>query len=221
MKRLVWLAWLSLAFALPALAQAEEGVVTGNVNLRAGPHIEYPHIGVLPAGTRINIQGCTEHYEWCDVIVGGDRGWVSANYIQYVYQSQPVIVEQYGSRIGLPVVSFVIGTYWGNYYSNRPFYRQRDYWYHRPIRPRPPRPIRPPPRPHPGWGHQRPPRPGIRPPHPGNRPGQGNRPPPGQGNRPPPDPGNGGRPPGQGNRPNPGNRLPPGAQTRPAPTSGN
>lgn len=221
MKRLAWLVSAVLAFALPAWAQAAEGVVVANVNLRAGPDIGYPSINVVPAGIRVDIQGCIQGYEWCDVIVGPDRGWIAAGYLQYLYQNQTVYVQDYGPRIGLPIVSFVIGTYWGNYYANRPFYRQRDYWYRRPYMHRPPpRPIhRPPMRPNPGWGggHRPPPGNGHRPP------GHGQRPPPGNGHRPPP--GNGGnRPsPGHGQRPPPGgdNRPPGGGGNRPSPGGGN
>ena len=216
MKRPAWLVLASLALAVPALAQAADGFVTGNLNLRAGPDSSYPLITTVPAGTAVNIQGCTAGWEWCDVITMGTRGWVAGTYIQYQYQNQPVIVKEYGANIGIPIVSFVIGTYWSNYYSNRPFYRQRNDWYRRPIISRPPpRPIhRPPPRPQPGHGNRPPPRPqpghGNRPPPrpAAGNPGQGNRPQPAQGNR--PQPGQGNRPPqGQGNRPKP--------QTRPAP----
>lgn len=222
MKRLAWLVSAVLAFALPAWAQAAEGIVVANVNLRAGPDIGYPSINIVPAGVRVDIQGCIQGYEWCDVIVGPDRGWIAAGYLQYLYQNQTVYVEDYGPRIGLPIVSFVIGTYWGNYYANRPFYRQRDYWYRRPYvhRPPPRPPIhRPPPRPHPGWGggHRPPPGNGHRPP------GGGHRPPPGNGHRPPP--GNGGNRPSPGNdqRPPPGgdNRPPGGGGNRPSPGGGN
>lgn len=238
MKRLAWLVLASLALAVPALAQAADGFVTGNVNLRAGPDSEYPLIVTVPVGTPVNIQGCTTGWEWCDVITMGTRGWVAGTFIQYQYQNQPVLVQEYGANIGIPIVSFVIGTYWSNYYSNRPFYRQRNNWYRRPIISRPPpRPVhrppprpqpgngnRPPPRPQPGNGHRPPPRPqpgnGNRPPpRPGiGKPGQGQRPPPGQGNR--PQPGQGNRPqPSQGNRPSPGQGNAPGK--RPTQGQGN
>ena len=232
MKRPALLLVASLALAVPVLAQAADGFVVGNVNLRAGPDSAYPLILTVPAGTPVNIQGCTTGWEWCDVITLGARGWVAGTFIQYRYQNQPVMVQEYGASIGIPIVSFVIGTYWSSYYSNRPFYRQRNDWYRRRIISRPPtRPVhRPPPRPQPGNGSRPPPtRPGIGnpghgqrpPPAQGNRPqpGQGNRPAPGQGNRPPPaqgKPGQGNRPsPGQGNRP--GNRPAQGQGTPPKP----
>jgi hypothetical protein len=71
----------------------------------------------------------------------GSRGWIAGNFIQYEYQDGPVLLPEYGAQIGIPIVSFVIGSYWGNYYRDRPFYRDRDDWYRRPM------PHRPPPRP--------------------------------------------------------------------------
>ena len=212
MKRMLRYVFALLAcLAMPAIAA--DGYVTGNVNLRAGPDSQYPVVTVVPLGTAVSIQGCTEGWVWCDVVTLGTRGWVSGSYVQYAYQDQRVIVRDNGARIGIPVISFVIGTYWGSYYSDRPFYRHRDYWYHRPIhrpihRP-PPRPIvrPPPPRPRPpGWsgGHRPGPGPGTRPP----KPGPGTRPP-GPGN----GPGNGIRPPGPGNGPRPK------PQPRPAPAA--
>lgn len=230
MKRPV-LALLSVLFLLvPLFAHAADGFATANVNLRAGPDSGYPLISTIPAGTQLAIQGCTEGWEWCDVIAFGNRGWVAGNYLQYNYQNQRVLVPAYGAQIGIPIVSFVIGSYWGSYYQNRPFYRDHSRWYSRPMPRRPPpRPIQ---RPRPPAQHRPPSRPsrppaGNRPParpQPGagglGRPGQGNpngnRPSrPGQGN-----PASGNHRPAQGsgnNRPNPGQQRPPGRPTtRPA-----
>lgn len=230
MKRLVWIVLLLLGFASPAaFAQDLNGVVTAYVDLYAGPDAGYPTIAQLPAGTPVSIQGCTQGWGWCDVITQGLRGWVAATFVQYTYQSQPVYVADYGARIGIPIVTFSIAAYWGSYYVNRPFYRNRDYWYGRPYAPRPP------PRP-PGWHPgAHPPAPGYRPPSGGHRPPpQGNRPPP-HGNRPPPNQGGNRPPPSQGHRPpsdhrpptnhpgpNPGTRPP--GQSRPpggSPPQGN
>ena len=211
MKRLVWFAALSLLLATPLLAHAADGYVTGNVNLRAGPDGQYPLIFTIPAGSAVSVQGCTSGWEWCDVIVRGNRGWVDGYYIQYQYQNRPVALPDYGAQIGVPIVTFVIATYWNNYYRNRPFYRQRNSWYSRPIPHRPPpRPIhrlptghRPPPaKPRPPVNRPtRPKPPATNPPKPQPRP-PANRPPAGQRPKPQPTPpGNGpGNKPG-GNRP--------------------
>ncbi|MBB6187164.1 SH3 domain-containing protein [Rhodanobacter sp. MP7CTX1] len=140
MKRLVWCALAALSLAIPVLAQAQDAYVTDNVDLFAGPDPSYPLVAQIPAGTEVGVQGCTDGWEWCDVIAYGSRGWVAGNYIQYDYQNQPVLLPMYGAQIGIPVVTFVIGDYWDRYYRSRPFYGDRATWYNRPYVRRPPPP---------------------------------------------------------------------------------
>ena len=158
MKRIAWLATLPL-LALPALSLAADGYTTGNVDLFAGPDPGYPLIDTIPAGAPLDIQGCTSGWEWCDVIFQGERGWIAGNYIEYDYDNQYVLVPQYGVQIGIPIVTFVISNYWDSYYRSRPFYRERDRWYARPMPRRPPPPPAYRPMPPHGYQPQRPARP--------------------------------------------------------------
>jgi uncharacterized protein YraI len=197
-----------VAAVLPVLAAGQEAQSLKAINLRAGPARDYPLVASLGPGTPLAVQGCTDGYGWCDVIAPGDvRGWVFAGNIGYPYQDQVRPVQLYGSMIGFPIVTFSLGSYWGSYYPNRPWFRDRGRWEnHRPPpRPvmRPPGPPRPPVRPLPG---PRPPF--VRPPG-DNRPPPVMRPPP----RPPVEarPPGGGRPPGEG-RPGGGGGRPSGGQ---------
>jgi uncharacterized protein YraI len=161
------------------------------VNLYAGPADDYPAVSQLPGGVPVTVMGCVSGYTWCDVAVPDLRGWVYAGSLSYPYQGSNVPILDYGTVIGLPIVSFSIGAYWGSYYRGRPWYNEQERWAHHP----------PPP---PGRG-------GPPPEHGGPPPGQGG-PPPGRGGpppgggHPPPEqvaqpPGRGGPPPGRGAAP--------------------
>lgn len=177
--------------AMPVAAMAQQAFTSKPVNLRAGPARDYPLVAQLGPGTPVQVAGCVNGYSWCDVTLqDGNRGWVYAQNLNYPYQGNQVPLLTYGSAIGLPIIAFSLGAYWGQNYRGRPWYGQQSHWAHRPHRPRPPT-VRPPPRPRPpGVFPQPPQRPGF---------GNGQRPPQG-GARPP---GNGGRPPHGGNRPRP------------------
>jgi uncharacterized protein YraI len=138
MKRLAWLITTSLALALPAEAQVYDGFVVANVNLRAGPDVGYPPILVVPTGANVSIQGCIDGWSWCDVVVGSNRGWVAGSYIEEVYGDQRVVVADYGARIGIPIVAFTLGAYWGDHYRHHAWYNDRDRWEHRGFAHRPP-----------------------------------------------------------------------------------
>lgn len=152
---------LALA-SIPAHAQSMDGYLNDDTVLRAGPAPEYPEIEGLPYGTYVSVQGCTDGWEWCDVVAEqGDWGWVPGDYIDYIYEGEPVVVTDYGPRIGIPIVTFSITSYWDEHYRDRPFYRERSTWIHRDIPSRAPPPHhvanrRPPPPPPPGgWRHGR------------------------------------------------------------------
>ncbi|MDQ0588616.1 SH3 domain-containing protein [Variovorax paradoxus] len=191
----------AMALFFPLAAAAQQAFTRGAVNLRAGPSGDYPLVARLGPGQPLDVIGCTGGYSWCDVVLpDGGRGWVWARSLDYAYQEQRVPLATYAAVIGVPIVSFVIGSYWADYYRDRPWYGERRWWGSRPPPPpmpgwRPPPPVRPAwqPKPWPGPGFKPAPVPGVRPhPGPGHRPqpGLGVRPPqPGPGFRPPADPG--------------------------------
>jgi uncharacterized protein YraI len=136
---------LLIGLAGPALAAP--GFATGNVNLRAGPGTTYPQVTVVPQGAQVEIFGCLQGYSWCDVGFGQVRGWVSSNYLQYLYEERRVPLVEYAPRVGLPVVTFQFGDYWRDHYRGRSWYSDRDRW----GGPPPPRAAWREPPPPPGW----------------------------------------------------------------------
>src|ERR1700678_3140187 len=163
MKRLLPVLFVLAAMGCGAAAFAGPAYTQGALHLRAGPSADYPLVLSLPPNTLLNVNGCLDDWTWCDVDWGGNRGWVYGEYLYYDYQSHRVPVLQFGAQLGIGVVGFSIGDYWGRYYAGRPWYSQRNAWLHRPPPPRRPRPLphRPPPRPSPP--RPRPP-PTVRPP---------------------------------------------------------
>jgi uncharacterized protein YraI len=117
---------LGLAVVMPAAAVAANGYATTDVNERAGPGTDYPVVALIPGGAPLTIFGCLTEVAWCDVAYAGERGWVQGSYLQALYETQRVAVPAYAPRLGIPIVTFNIVVYWGDYYRHRPFYRERS-----------------------------------------------------------------------------------------------
>jgi uncharacterized protein YraI len=118
--------------AAPTISHAQLAYTAKDVNLRAGPAREYPVVAVLRGGVELFVEGCLADYRWCDVVAGPNRGWVYAGNIVYPYEGANVPLLTYGSRLGLGIVVFSVGSYWDNYYRGRPWYRERQNWIDRP-----------------------------------------------------------------------------------------
>lgn len=118
----------------PLAAQAAQSAFTNQAaTLRAGPSPDYPLVTELPAGVPLEVEGCTASYRWCDVLLpDGLRGWLDAQSLSHRSQGQQVVISQVGSVIGIPVLTFDVGQYWGAHYRNRPYYREPRHWHGRP-----------------------------------------------------------------------------------------
>lgn len=146
---------VSAALLAPALAQAAPAFVTAGLNMRAGPGTEYPVVAQLEPGVQVEVLGCLEGYNWCDVAIGSDRGWVAGSYLQAPYYERREPIVSIGPAIGLPIIGFTVGNYWDSYYRNRPWYHERSRWDRYPPPPPPRRAFGPPPG-GPAWRHDGP-----------------------------------------------------------------
>lgn len=121
----------ALLLAASGIAGAQNAYTAKPMNLRAGPNRDYPMVAQLDAGAPLDVHGCLDGYAWCDVSFEDTRGWLYAGGISFVYNGDRVPLYSYGPRLGLPIITFSLGAYWGNYYRGRPFYAQRNTWAHR------------------------------------------------------------------------------------------
>jgi len=112
---------------MPAAALAAPGIVTTSVSLRQGPVKGFrrrPHSRRRPC----QHPWCLRGTAWCDVSWSDDRGWVSSQYLEYLYRNRYVYLPDYVGEIDVPVVPFVLTSYWSSYYAGRPWYQRRAYW---------------------------------------------------------------------------------------------
>lgn len=117
-----------IAFAAPAAAFAARGYTTADVNMRAGPSTDYPVVTTIPERGEVEIYGCLDERDWCDVSWAGFRGWVSAHYLEYFYEGHYVYLPDYFEVIHVPIVTFVLGSYWEQHYRSRPWFHNRPRW---------------------------------------------------------------------------------------------
>ncbi|MBU2532150.1 MAG: SH3 domain-containing protein, partial [Alphaproteobacteria bacterium] len=111
----------------PALAE-RVSIVEVDLNMRAGPSTNFPVVTTIPEDTEVTVYGCVRGNDWCDVAWRDNRGWVFADYLNARYNGRVVPIIEYRSDLDVPIVSFSVGTYWDNYYRNRPWYDRRDRW---------------------------------------------------------------------------------------------
>lgn len=112
------IAVVTAAAASPALASVG-GVATTSVNMRAGPGTQYPVVNVVPHRASFPIHGCAADGSWCDIGWGGDRGWVSASYINVMYNGQPrALSASIVPTVGIATVAFGVA-YWDAHYHSK------------------------------------------------------------------------------------------------------
>jgi uncharacterized protein YraI len=120
-----------LAVAMLAVspnARALQAYIATGSALLAGPAAEYPPVLDLSSGEPVEVVGCVDGYSWCDVSFQGYRGWFDGRQLVYPYGGVRVPLTGFGAQIGVPVVGFAVEDYWGRFYRDRPFYRDRARW---------------------------------------------------------------------------------------------
>jgi len=109
----------------PSLAQAAQGFIVNQTELKAGPDEQFPAVVDIQAGASVDVFGCLSGNSWCDVAFQQDRGWVSGQDLEVLFQSKRVKIVEVTTEV-VPVVSFEVTTYWTQYYHDKPFFKDRD-----------------------------------------------------------------------------------------------
>lgn len=78
-------------FAQNPLAGGQANAFT-DLNLRAGPGMGYPIVGVISAHEAVDGAGCFAAESWCRVALAGTEGWASGDCLTTVVQDAPVAI---------------------------------------------------------------------------------------------------------------------------------
>lgn len=117
---------ICLGLLLPVQAMAAYIAHTRvDLNVRVGPGTAYGVIDVVPAGYPVEVIGCLDGYDWCDIEWEGLRGWVAAIYL--VQPGTSVYLPQFAPVVGLPIVAFSFTIYHDRHYRGRPWHRHRHW----------------------------------------------------------------------------------------------
>jgi len=116
------------AFAMPAAAKDQEAYIVSGASLLAGPAADFPAVVGVSPGEPVHVYGCLPDYSWCDVSFQGYRGWFDGHQLAHPFNGVRVPLSGFGGQIGVPVVVFALDDYWGRFYRDRPFYRDRARW---------------------------------------------------------------------------------------------
>ncbi len=113
----------------PACAQAATAYVTDNLHLRAGPDARYPSVAILRSGERVELLGCINGLQWCEVETRNDeRGWTAAYYLRTTRGSTNLTIIETKADGGVRIVIYKPHDYWDAHYRKKYFYRDRDKW---------------------------------------------------------------------------------------------
>lgn len=120
----------------PSYAQAATAYATDNLHLRAGPDARYPSVAVLRSGERVELLGCLNGLQWCEVETrDGERGWTAAYYLRTTRGTSRLTIIETKADGGLRIIIYSPHDYWDAHYRRKYFYRDRDKWLgHRPPR---------------------------------------------------------------------------------------
>lgn len=101
-----------MAVSAPAAAQNYAYATGGGyTNMRAGPGTRYPVIARVAPGSRVYVLGCLQSYEWCEGVVQGIQGWITARRLEFLYAGRRVFVPHYYSYFDAPIISFRFSNY--------------------------------------------------------------------------------------------------------------
>lgn len=89
--------------ATTAMAQTS-ATASADLNLRAGPGPVHDILGVIPEGESVEVAGCLEAENWCEVTRDGTQGWAYGAYLETEIEAEPVALIAPEARTQVSIV---------------------------------------------------------------------------------------------------------------------
>ncbi|MBX3524294.1 MAG: hypothetical protein KF807_13865, partial [Xanthobacteraceae bacterium] len=114
-------------------ANAVPAFVGDDIELLWGPEEDYPVKFVIPAGTEVDVESCSD--QWCFVRLGGNEGFVPRVFMNFLSpEPAPYLPDYPGYYVANGFVygpAFQFPRFGGNYdrrpYRNFPYWRQPNW----------------------------------------------------------------------------------------------
>jgi len=106
MKMKMPLAAAAATLAIATSAIAFQGTATIDLPLRSGPGPMHSIIGTIERQAPVEVEGCIENGNWCQVSYNGKRGWAHAGNIGAQTQGRTVVISEARSTMQVPVVRY-------------------------------------------------------------------------------------------------------------------
>lgn len=87
-----------------ALAQQTMATASTDLNLRAGPGVQYPITGVTAGGAQVGVLGCLETSNWCEVSSPAGNGWSFGDYLSVSLNDAMVPLYPNYTQVGVVAV---------------------------------------------------------------------------------------------------------------------
>lgn len=89
-----------------ALAQQTTmATASTDLNLRAGPGVQYPITGVTAGGSEVSVLGCLETSNWCEVSSPAGNGWSFGDYLTVSLNDAIVPLYPNYTQVGVVAVA--------------------------------------------------------------------------------------------------------------------
>ncbi|MBU2956931.1 DUF1236 domain-containing protein [Paracoccus sp. 1_MG-2023] len=87
-----------------AFAQQTTATASTDLNVRSGPGVQHEVIGAIPGGDEVNVVGCIDSANWCEVNSDEIDGWAYGDYLNVTAGDE--IVSLYPNRqdVGIAVI---------------------------------------------------------------------------------------------------------------------